>query len=171
MRGARRAGDGDSGGKAQPAAESEDAPAHNLLAAEQMGDAGQVQPEPVRAGQSGARSPAAGGEQAEPAQPGGIAFRIGGADVEPPHQHPRLGERHARREPERAGARAGGGDQVAIADAVRGDEGAFVANAATSVRTAASRAQRAPGRQWPGLSPVFLPRISGEGTSRRLVEG
>ena len=58
--GAGGAGDGDPGGEAEAAAEGEDALAHALLAAEQVGDAAQVQPEPVRAGGRGARASSGG---------------------------------------------------------------------------------------------------------------
>ena len=48
MRGAGRAGDGDAGGEAEPARRKRGCAAHPLLAAEQMGDAGQIEPEAVR---------------------------------------------------------------------------------------------------------------------------
>ena len=86
-------------------AESEDPRAHRRLAAEQMGDSAQIEPQAVGAGDGGARSPAAGGEQAEAGEEGGVALRIGVADVEAGDQHARLGERHAGRRPS---ARASG---------------------------------------------------------------
>ena len=94
---------------------AEDAFAHPRLAAEQMGDAGQIEPEAVRAGAGGARRPAAGGEQAQPREPGGVALGVGGADVEAGNEDPRLGERHAGPQAERARRRAGGGEDVPIA--------------------------------------------------------
>ena len=76
-----------------------------------MGDAAEIEPEAVRAGEGGARRPAAGGEQAEPLEPGGVAVGIGGPHVEAGDEDPRLGERHAGGEAERARGRAGGGEQ------------------------------------------------------------
>jgi hypothetical protein len=68
MRGARRAGHGDAGGKPDPAAEADYAGAHRLFTAEQMGHAAEVEPQAISVGYPGARRPAAGGEQPQRTQ-------------------------------------------------------------------------------------------------------
>ena len=82
--------------KPSRAQKAQDALAHRSLAAEQMGDAVEVEPQAVRARHGGARRPAPRGEQAEAGQQGRIGLRIGVADVEAGDQRARLGHRHAR---------------------------------------------------------------------------
>ena len=122
MRGTGGAGDGDAGGEAQPRAKGEDALAHPPFAAEQMSDAAEVEPEAVRAGQGGARRPAARGEQAQASEPGDVALGIGVAHIEAGDEHARLGQRHSRNKAERLRRRAGRGEDDALAAALGGDE-------------------------------------------------
>ena len=122
MGGARRSGDRDPGGEAGAGAESEDSPAHRLLAPEQMGDPVEVEPEAVGAGESGARSPAPGGEEGEGAEQGGVAFRVGIGEVEIGDEGPGVGDGHARRQAECGGFRGDCGEGDSVARAVGGGE-------------------------------------------------
>ena len=125
MRRARRAGDGDPGGKAEPAAESEDALAHPLLAAEQMGDAGQIEPQPV-----GPETAARGVQRRAANRPSRASkaaspSRIGGADVEAGNQGARLGERHAGQRPSARAAGQAAATTSRLPIAMGGDQSAF----------------------------------------------
>ena len=123
----RRAGGArhrDPRGEAEPCAEAQDAPRHRPLAAEQMGDAGEIEPQPVARRPRLRRSASSGGRRtsASRSSTAASAAGVGIAHVEPRHQRARLRQRHAGGEAERAGGGAGGGDHHARADRMRGDE-------------------------------------------------
>ena len=122
MGGARSACDGNSSSETQPAAESDNALAHEALAAEQMGDAGKVEPQAGRIRNCCARSPAPGREQAETMEESHIRLELGWTDIKPENHDARLGERHAGMKAECLGSGANGGDLDPAADAVSGDE-------------------------------------------------
>src|SRR3546814_11274152 len=70
-----------------------------------MRDATQVEPEAVRAGESGPRRPAAGGEESEASKEGGIDLRLRVADIQLRDENARLRQRRARVQPEFPGRR------------------------------------------------------------------
>src|SRR3546814_4779115 len=87
-----------------------------------MRDATQVEPEAVRAGESGPRRPAAGGEESEASKEGGIDLRLRVADIQIGDENARLRQRRARVQPEFPGSRTGSGDLHALTDAMDGED-------------------------------------------------
>ncbi len=120
---ARRSSDSDAGGKSEARAKTNDPRAHPLLAAKEVHDTGQIEPEPVRAGGGRDRRPAPSGKQSEAGEKSGVGFRIGVAQFKARHHRPRLRYRRSGLKSEALGNRASRGNDDPLARTMGCDNG------------------------------------------------